>query len=187
MIVLPNSFERYLSALRLCTTLSTLKHGILPRHLENLKKIYKAEAYYYKNRQQSVDVKTLCNNLLGAVATIKSDFKFFVEVKGNYLINQQLFTCLLLTAAQDSNVKITASGKFIMLFFFEGKHTVYPLINALGGFFLKDNKTLLSLAVIPVFPTTQKAGYTNSEWEYLFDKFSVVNIFFNGENLYCNL
>ena len=86
MIVLPNSFEKYLYNLRIYTSLSILKHGILPRHLKNLKKIYLAEAFLFKNHTEPTDLRLLSYNLLDCVKNLK-EFKKKITDKTIYEIS----------------------------------------------------------------------------------------------------
>lgn len=179
MIVLPNSFERYMSALRIFVSLSILKHGLQPRHLEKLKKIYYAEALFHKNLLGSVDINKLCNNLLGAVRSLNPDFKFYCHTHENYILNKKLFTCLLLTAAKTGNINVLSHGNFLKIKFSGESEPLSPFVSALGGFLLHERTTTQGIAVIPVTLTAQESVYIESEWEYLFDKFSAVNLFFN--------
>ncbi len=177
MIVSPNSFERYLSALRVFTSLSILNHGLLPRHLENLKKIYVAEAFYHKNERQCVNLNKLCNNLLCAVSAKNPSFIFSCNINGNYIINKNLLICLLLTCAKTGELKLSALGEFLLIR--PGVQSLaYPFITSLGGFVLKELKCGREIIIIPAKRTSQNSVYIESEWEYLFDKFSAVNLFF---------
>lgn len=181
MIVLPNSFERYLSALRIFVSLSILKHGLRPRHLENLKKIYFAEALYNKILVQSVDINKLCTNLLRAVNAINTDFKFECRIDGNFYVNKSLFTLFLLQVSKISNtVSVNGNEAFIAIKFSNPNRIPLPFLSALGGYALKETKHNITLALIPSAEATESSVYVESEWENIFDQFSVVNIFFKN-------
>ena len=180
MIVLPNSFERYLASLRIFVSLSVLKHGLLPKHYKNLKKIYTAEAIYNKNTMQSVDINKLCKNLLTAATTIKPDLKFESYINKNVYINKSLFSLLLLSISKISNlIKIEHKSDHICIFFEAFKTQRIPYLQELGGYTLKLNNK--SLALIPVAISNTDSIYQESEFEYIFDKFSVLNIFLSSE------
>lgn len=179
MIVLPNSFEKYLSALRISVSISILKHGLQPRHIDNLRKIHIAESLFHQNERQGVDINKLCTNLLEAVSTIKQGFKFEVKVVGNLYLNKNIFTLLLLNFAKQKDfVKISAKDNFLKINF-EGKaKSLSHLINASGGFSLYEVKTKQTIIIIPANQTNEKSVEIETEWEYLFNKFSVVNMVF---------
>ncbi|MBR4099699.1 MAG: hypothetical protein IKK55_01775 [Clostridia bacterium] len=179
MIVLPNSFERYLASLRIFVSLSILKHGLQAKHLEKLQKIHLAEAFFDKNSLQSVDIYRLIQNLLYAISSIKCDFNFSCNAVGNFFINKKLFTILLLKLCEFSdNISLNSQGNYIIIKF-HGKSTgVFPIISALKGFSFYETKSNISLIIIPTSKAEAQSVYIESEWEYLFDKFSIVNIFF---------
>lgn len=179
MIVLPNSFEKYLSALRISVSISILKHGLQPRHIDNLRKIHIAESLFHQNERQSVDINKLCTNLLSAVKTIKTDFDFRCNANGNFSINKNLFTLLLLNFAKQKDfIKISAKDNFLKINF-EGKaKSLSHLINASGGFSLYEVKTKQTIIIIPANQTNEKSVEIETEWEYLFNIFSVLNLVF---------
>ncbi len=180
MIVLPNSFERYLSALRIFVSLSILKHGLQTRHLRNLKKIYSAEIFLYKNSTQSVNIKKLCQNLLGAVKLLCPQLKFNCQTFDTYYLNKNLFSLLLLWIAKHSNYISINYSNFCIYIKFQSKTVpTIPYLKELGGYYLKLKNNFL--AVIPVTKSYTDSVYIESEYEYIFDKFSIVNVFY--ENL----
>ncbi len=178
MIVLPNSFEKYLYNLRIYTSFSILKHGILPRHIENLKKIYLAEAYLFKNHTHPIDLRLLSFNLLCCVKTVKK-FDFQLNINNTVLINARLYTALLLTLAKNTPfLKIEINNGII----FSGKgkiENIRKIIAYLHGCSFFDIKTMDYLIYIPCLKTNLSPIPTVSQWELLFDKFSVFNLFFN--------
>lgn len=179
LIVLPNSFERYLASLRIFVSLSILKHGLQAKHLEKLRKIHLAEAFFDKNSLQSVDIFRLTQNLLNAVRAINCNLNFSCDNAGNFYINKKLFSLLLLKLCEFSDkIDLTSQQNFIIIKF-HGKNTgVFPIVSALKGFSFYETKSNVSLAIIPTSKAEAQSIYIESEWEYLFDKFSIVNIFF---------
>ena len=175
MIVLPNSFERYLSSLRILVSLSILKHGVQPKHIKNLKKIFIAEALYNKNSRQSVDISRLCNNLLRSINSINPNFKFSCQINGNFYINKSLFSLFLIEVSRISdNITIKQSENYICVLF-NTSVVSFPYLSELGGYKLKTQNKVL--AIIPVTKSDTDSVYIESEWEYIFDKFSIVNIY----------
>ncbi len=177
MIDLPNSFERYLNNLRIYTSLSIIKHGVLPRHLNNLRKICLAEAFLYKNHKESINLKLLTFNVLCCVKTVKN-FNFKINLHKNVIISKNLYVILLLMLSLDSsfiNVKlkngITIIGKG------EIKNS-QKIILFLNGYSFFDIKTKKFLVYIPCKTTTLPPNPTISQWELIFDKFSIFNLFF---------
>ena len=176
MIVLPNSFERYLNNLRFYTSFSILKHGILPRHFENLRKIYLAEAFLFKNYTEPTNLQLLSYNLLYCIKTQK-EINFSVNISKSVLINQKLYTALILTLANNSDIlKIKLSDGIII----KGNGKIKSskkIIHFLGGHSFYDLKTDEFIIFIPCKVTTLPPTPTITQWELLFDKFSVFNIF----------
>ena len=179
MIVLPNSFEKYLSALRISVSISILKHGLQPRHIDNLRKIHIAEALLHKTERQSVDINKLCTNLLSAVKTIKTDFDFRCNANGNFSINKNLFTLLLLSISKSSNsIDVTARNSFLEIKVSHKSEKALSFVRALKGYSLFELKSRQSLIIIPIRETKEESIPIESEWEYIFNKFSVLNIYF---------
>ncbi len=179
MIVLPSSFERYLAALRNFVSLSVFKYGLTPRHLKNLKKIYKAEAFYHKSEVYSLDINEFCKNLLRAVSAFREDLKFSITADGNLLVNQKLLTHLILTICCFSDyLKITEKDGFLLILFYGKSEKILRFINAMSGTIFYEQKTEASLIVIPASKTSQSSVPILSEWDFLFDSFSAVNVYF---------
>ncbi len=179
MIVLPNSFERYLASLRIFVSLSVLKHGLNPKHLKMLKKITIAEAFYNKNNTQNVDIYKLCKNLLSAVKSVKPTFSFHISASKTHRINKMLFSIVLIVMAKYSdNCEIKAENDYIIIESNTPLKPLSPLLSALNGYGFFDLKHNRSLFVLSAPKTNKPPIYSESEWEYIFDKFSIVNIFF---------
>lgn len=177
MIVLPNSFERYLNNLRIITSLSVLKHGLKPRHLVNLRKLYLAEAFLYKDCKESVNLKLLSFNILCCVKTIK-EFNFKININKNVLTNKRLLTALLLLSSHNSQFLNVEFKDGIII---KGNGNIKnsrKVIKYLNGCSFFDIKTKNYLIFIPC-KTTEKASIeTESQWQLLFDRFSVFNLFY---------
>ena len=179
MIVLPNSFEKYLYNLRIYTSISILKHGILPKHLKNLKKIYVAEALLFSKNKLPTNLQLLNYNLLCCVKNIKQ-FNFFININKNVIINQKLYTALILTLANNSDIlKIEFRDGIII----KGNGKIKSskkIIRFLGGYSFYDLKTNNFIIFIPCNTTTLSPTPTLTQWELLFDKFSPFNLFFKN-------
>ena len=63
MIFLPNKFERFLAALRITVQNDILKNGITKNNLKSLEKINIAEALFYKDFKEPVDIEKLSFSL----------------------------------------------------------------------------------------------------------------------------
>lgn len=153
-----------------------LQHGILPRHLKNLKKIYLAEALLFKNYTESTNLHLLSYNLLYCVKTVK-EFNFFIKINHTVRINKKLYTALLLSLAQYTDfLKIEYKNGIIIKG--TGKlNKVNKIIAHLDGYSFLDIKTKNYLIYIPCQTTTLVPTPTVTQWELLFDKFSVFNLF----------
>lgn len=176
MIVLPNSFERYINNLRIYASLSVLKRGLLPRHLVNLKKIYLAEAFLYNNIKESVNIELLSFNLLCCVRSVK-EFGFKTKVYKNVLINKKLYTALILLLAANSHYLTVKFKDGIII---KGKGEIknsLKVIKYLDGFSLLDLKTMEYLIYIPAEETDLSPTPTVTQWELIFDKFSEFHLF----------
>ena len=177
MIYLPNSFERYLNNLRIYNSFSILKHGLLPRHIENLKKFHLAEGFLFKKHKQPIDLQLLSFNLLCCVNTVKK-FDFQVKATQKIMINSHLYTALILTLAKDtSHLKIEFKNGIIINGAGKIKNSL-KIITHLDGYSFFDIKTMHYLIYIPCTETNLFPIPTISQWELKFDKFSVFNLFF---------
>lgn len=180
MIILPNNLERYISALRIYISISILKEGLKPKHLENLRKLYTIEAVLNKNFSSAVNISDFCLNLLQAVKDIKPSFNFKIKSDGNYYINKKLFTVLLLTLCKEvENIKIETTKSHILITVPSKTKSSLFCLKKLKGYFLCEIKSNRFLFLIPCQKTSEKPKKTETEWEYLFDQFSPLNIFFN--------
>ena len=180
MINLPNSFERYLASLRYLVAHSIAKHGTRKRHIENLRKIFIAEAHLQQKSTQSVDISTLFKNLLGAISSLNSDLKFSHSTSGNFYINKKIFTLLLIIICKNSNKVLLSSNGGYLYIKYSGKALKNTaLLKALNGICFTEIKSEISLIILPAIESKQTSVYIESEWENLFNSFSAVKIFFN--------
>ena len=185
MTVLPNSFERYTSALRILTSLLILKHGLSEKYLKNLKKIYTAESFFLENFCEAINIEKLTLSLLYAVSIIKfkqnEKFSFEVTANGNFLINKDIFTVLLLNLCKDSEkLYINTLESQIIIDFKGNNKKSLSALKKLKGFYFYSLKTSTGKIVIPAKETDEKSVVFPSEWENIFDRFSPVNLFFEN-------
>ena len=176
---MPNSFEKYLNKLRIYTSFSILKHGILPKHLKNLKKIYLAEAFLFKSNTKPTDIRLLSHNLLYCVKN-KKDIDFIIDIKQILLINQKLYKALILTLANNSNILKVEFRDGIVI---KGNGKIKSskkIIHFLGGYSFYNLKTSEFIIVIPCNTTPLSPAPTITQWELIFDKFSPFNLFFEN-------
>lgn len=150
-----------------------------------LKKITTAEAYHNKNTTQNADIYKLCKNLLSAAKALKPNFTFHISADKTHKINILLFSLLLLTISKHSDkCKIEADQNNIIIKANLSPESLSALLSALGGYSFFDKINNRTLFVIPSPITDKPPIYTQSEWEYIFDKFSIVNVFL--ENIHLN-
>ncbi len=178
MIVLPNTFERYLASLRNLTYFYILKYGLNAKYINHLKKINLAEAFFHKKTVQSVDIKNHCENLLFAVLAHNPDLKFYINTNCNHQVNQKLLSILIVNICRFSDfLKIDADGEFLYFNFWGNPKNISNITSALKGNSFYETKSETSLLVISAPETKEKAIPYQSEWEWLFDEFSIVNLF----------
>ena len=178
MINLQNSFERYLGALRNFVSISITKHGLQERHLKNLKKIYFCEMILNKKVVKCVDISTLTSNLLNAARYLSPNTNLRVNTNGNIFINIELYTFLILNIFKNSSLSVFFYNDFLCIKFFGNFQRLSPIIKALNASILYEIKTDQSILYIPIKKATQPSIYIESDWEFLFDSFSIVNLIF---------
>ncbi len=179
MIVLPNCMTRYTAALRIYISLQILKYGLNAKHLEKLRKIYTAEAFLSSETTQSVNINKFVFNLLESVSAIKPDFKYTFKSAGNFLINKNLLTVLLLNLSRRKNfIEVESANNYITLKVIGKTKKSLSTVKAMKGFCLYEIKSNKTLIVLPAQKTSQKSVSIESEWQNLFDSFSALNIFF---------
>lgn len=180
MTVLPNSFERYTAALRNLTSILILRNGLNQKHLKNLSKIYTAEAFFYHHKQP-LNIEKFACGLLGAASLIKPNkLVFSVNCRGNFLINKNLFTVLLLNLSKEcSLIEIEIEGDIVISFTGKCKKALSALKN-LRGFYFYSINTQRGKFIIPVLKINEKSIPFENEWENISYQFSPVNLFFGN-------
>lgn len=180
MIVLPNDLERYIASLRVFVSLLIFKNGLTQKHLNNLKKIYKCESFLNKKFCCCVNINVFTTNLLRAISDINPRFTFECDCKGNFLLNKNLLTLLILKLSKEfKEIKLKTFKNQILITVPQKTNSCLSVINALKGHCLFEIKSNRFLIIIPLKETCEKPIKTESEWEYLFNQFSPLNIFFN--------
>ena len=183
MIFLPNTFERYIAALRVLNHLLILKNGITSKRLKTLKKIYTAEAFYFRKKLSPFSITDFTLSLVSASQTLLykkgKTLNFSLNTKGNYLFNKQLYTLLILEICSSCNyMKITEKDIGIVIFINGEIKNSLPFIKKLKGYYFYENSLNKAIIILP-FEKTALTPITNeTEWYYLFDKFSPVNLYF---------
>jgi len=185
LTVLPNSFERYVAALRILTSLLILKHGYNKKYLKNLCKIYIAESYYKNNPCVPLDIRDYSLSLFCAVAFLKykqnKKFEFSVDTDGNFLINKSIFTVLLLKLCKECEIIDIKAGSSGIIINLKGNHKKsLSALKKLKGFYFYSSKTNNGKFVIPAKKTDQKSVSFPSVWENIHNRFSPVNLFFEN-------
>ena len=90
-----------------------------------------------------------------------------------------LFSIVLIVMAKYSdNCQIKAQNDCIIISSDTPLKPLCPFLSALNGYGFFDLKHNRSLFVLPAHETNKPPIYSESEWEYIFNKFSIVNIFF---------
>ncbi len=180
MIILQNSFERYLGALRNFVSKSIAKHGVQKRHFKNLKKIHFCEMLLNKKTVKCVDINKLTGNLLNAATCLNKDIKFKINLKGNLVINKELYSFLLLEIFKKSSLSVFFYNNYVCIKFWGDSKNLSTIITALNASILHETKTDQSIIAIPTKNTNQSSVYIESDWEFLFDSFSIVNLIFKA-------
>ena len=179
MIILPNSFERYLKNLRIYTSFSIAKQGLKPKHIKNLRKIELSEGFLFKTQQNITAIHLLSINVLSCISAIKPNFKFAVNRCPNVLINKKLYIILLISLSNYSDLLNIGFNDGIII---KGNGEIkkcLSVIKALKGISFFDLKTNNYLIFLPCKKTDKAATHTESQWHFIFDRFSLLNLFIN--------
>ena len=177
MIVLPNRLEHYIAALRIYTSISVAKHGLKPRHIKNLAKIHLCEAFLFENQRQVTALKLLSHNMLSSVRTLKPEFNFSLEIYENVIINKPLYIVLLILLSNDTDsLKIALKNGIIIKGRGEIKNSL-SVIKHLKGLSLFEVKTKEYLIFLPCEKTEKPPISTESQWHFLYDRFSPLKLF----------
>jgi hypothetical protein len=102
-----------------------------------------------------------------------------VNANGNYLINKNILTVLLLTLSQkcrEIHIK-TAENMIIIDFKGNFKKCILPLKKLNGYYFLTGQNGKF---VIPAAKTKQNSVPSYKTLEYFYDRFSPLNLFFRN-------
>ena len=183
MIFLPNSFERYIAALRVLNHLLILKNGITAKRLTALKKIYKTEAFYFKDLVLPFSIAEFSLPLLSAAQILLNEkgenLNFSVSNNEIYLFNKQLFTLLLLELCTTCNyIKITENHTGVNIYFNGKINNSLSIIKNLKGYYFYEKFLKQGVIILPFEKTVNTPNAPDSEWYYIFDKFSPVNLYF---------
>ncbi len=110
MIYYPKKYELYANSMRCLYHKLILQKGPKPNLLISLRKIYEFECKYSATLLPT-NLYEFCNELLTA-ASFRRKFIFQLKVHGNYLLNQKIFTAILLNICQNADfVEIEISNK----------------------------------------------------------------------------
>ncbi len=177
MIILPNRFERYLKSLRLYTSFSISKHGFKDKHLKNLRKICLCEAFLYKHELNVTSLKLLSFNLLTCISSAKSNFNFRLKLPQNVLINKKLYIILLVLLSNNSDfLKLDFQNGILIKGNGDIKNSL-SVIKNLKSLCFFEIKTQKYLIFLPCEKTDKMPDFTESQWHFIYDKFSLLNIF----------
>ncbi len=180
MTVLPNSFERYTAALRNLTSILILRNSLNKKHLKNLSKIYSAEAFFYHHKQP-LNIEKFAWGLLGAASLIKPEkLVFSVNCRGNFLINKNIFTVLLLNLSKECSLIEIEVKKDILISFTGNCRKALSALKKLKGFYFYSINTNCGKFIIPVLKTNQESIPFENVWENIAYQFSPVNLFFQN-------
>lgn len=181
MIFLPNNFERYTAALRNYIHISSLKHGILPKHIKSMKKIYETEALFSCNEKMPVNINLFANTLfLAAYAKLLKNncsFRFSVFSDSNFMLNEKLFEVLLLNLCRTTRkISVTCSKNKIIIKSDNIPKLHHKILKALDAVYFFDVKTKNLIISITAEATDKKALQIKREWDIL-NPFSTINTF----------
>ncbi len=181
MTVLPNSFERYTASLRILTSLLILKHGLNKKFLRNLSKIYTAEAFYNNKNLQPLSIQKFALELFYAASVIKpQNLIFSINCQGNFLINKNVFTVLLLSLLKECDeINITFEKNIVINFKGNHKKALSALKN-LQGYYFYSVFANSGKFIIPALRTNKQSVPFANEWENIVNQFSTVNLFFEN-------
>lgn len=182
MIFLPNKYERLCSALRIYVHKSTLKKGILPRHIKNMRKIIIFEALGCHKNSVPTDITELCSHLLSLIYLKKlkkgENFAFSIKADGRYMLNPHLFSCLILSLSENSdNIRILKRDEKIVIMAKTPKKESLYIAKAIKGLILLERKTNEVLIVLAPTATDKEPLPCGFNIEALSDPFSAVNVF----------
>ncbi len=185
MIFLPNNFSLYTAALRNYIQLSVIRHGLQPKHLSSMKKIFEAEALFSASCN---DIEPL--NIMEYYYRLLLSAKIKLAEKGRrltcaldgggiFLINRKLFAAVLLEIASKASKISLATKRGNIIIYAAGAdfNRCMQLVKPLGGNGFYEIKAKTLLIVIPASKTNKKPLYTKKDWEDIRNPFSVINLY----------
>lgn len=183
MIFLPNKFERYTASLRNFIHKSALEKEISTKQITILKKILIAEAYANQNLMptniSSFSYKILLKSYFIGLEKNKN-FKFIINLKGNFLICQKSYCLILLSLCKYSEyIEISDYKNSILI---KAKNCIkkpnnllFKKLKAKSFFEIKSKDLIIN---IPAEKTEKKEEPFNINLS-LNDPFSTINLFLN--------
>ena len=181
MIYYPNKLEMYANFLRLIYQKLILKDSIKPKYLDKLRKIYEFESIISDNISP-LDLEGFCSELFTAVIFYKP-FNYNLLIKGNYLVNQKVLTCILLNVAKESKfIKIYIyKEKIIIKSKFTSNKMVEILVKKIGGIMLKSVNTETVYIQLNFEKTQKKTTDFHTAFYHCIDPLSPVNLYLNSQ------
>ena len=181
MIYLPNFFERYTASLRNVIHLSVAKNGLMPKHLENMRKIFIIEALLCPDFEEPTDIAEFTSKLLSAVYINKlakgNSFEFDIRLNGRYMLNRKLYTALILNICRNSH-KLSIYKKYEQIIIRAEnceKNSYNKIIKVMNSYSLFESKSKTALIVLNYTATNKKSKPPIIESSY--NPFSPVNLF----------
>ena len=181
LIYYPNKLEMYANSLRLIYQKLILKDSIKPKYLDNLRKIYEFEATM-SDSISPLNLEKFCSELFTAVIFYKH-FNYNIQIKGNYLVNQKVLTCILLNIARKSEfVKMyILREKIVIKSKFKPDKILKKLVGTLGGIMLKSLNTKTVYIQLNFEKTEKKTTGFHTAFYHCIDPLSPVNLYLNSQ------
>ena len=180
MLYYPNKLEKYANSLRLIYQKLILKESFNPKHLSNLRKIYEFEATITDN-VCPVDLEKFCIELFTAVIFYKK-FNYNLQIKGNYLLNPKILTCILLSIAKETDyIKIYTLKEKIVIKSKITNKIIEKLIKKMGGIMLKSLNTKMFYIQLNFEKTQKRTTDFNTAFYHCIDPLSPVNLYLNSQ------
>ena len=182
MIILPNKYERLSSALRIFIHKNSIKNGISQKQIKNMRKIVIFEALYCHKESLPVDITEHASKLLSLIYIRKlqnlKTFSFSIDVKGTFMINPRLFSCLILSLCENcEKISISQQNKKIIITAKNPNKESLCLAKAIKGLVLFEIKTKNLVIVFSPNTTDKKPIPCNLNLQSLINPFSAVNVF----------
>ncbi len=179
MIYFPKNYCRITASFRQLYQNLILKKGIKSNYLNSLKKINLIEAYSLDAFPQPLNVEAYFYELFTAIF-LKKKFDYFINIKGNYLIDKKILTLLLLEISGKTDYLELKSFKESLVIkgnFIPTKATML-LTKKLKGIIFKELKENICCIKLN-FPKTKKESEDfETAFFLLQNPLSVVNLYF---------